>query len=136
MSEQGGAADRQAFWGRIEGWLVVRGAADGPLFVPVRKGGTVRLGRRLTDQAIYGAVRKRASQAGVESFSPHDLRRTFVGDLLDAGADVSLVQKLAGHSQVTTTQRYDRRPEEAKRKAAGLLHVPYTTGHDTPRRGE
>ncbi len=109
----------------LEDWLGVRGGSDGPLFVPVRKGGNIHLCHRMTSQAVYGLLQKRGEQAGVARFSPHDLRRTFVGDLLDAGADVSLVQKLAGHSQVTTTQRYDRRPEEAKRKAAGLLHVPY-----------
>ena len=111
----------------IEDWFAVRGGPDGPLFVPVRKGGKIRLGRRMTDQAVYGMLKKRAKRAGVEAFSPHDLRRSFVGDLLDAGADISMVQKLAGHSQVTTTQRYDRRPEQAKRKAAGLLFVPYVS---------
>lgn len=105
-------------------WLAVRGNAPGPLFVPVNKAGRLD-NRRMTAQAVWNLLEKRAAEAGVREFSPHDLRRTFVSDLLDAGADIATVAKMAGHANVQTTARYDRRPEDAKRKAAGLLHVPY-----------
>jgi integrase len=105
-------------------WLDVRGEGGGALFYPVRRGGHVWPGR-LTPQAVAYVLKRRARQAGVKALSPHDFRRTFVGDLLDAGADLVTVQKLAGHASPTTTARYDRRPEAAKRRAVELLHVPY-----------
>ncbi len=108
----------------LDDWLSVRGMEAGALFCPVNKGGCVIV-RRMHAEAIFNALRKRAEQAGVKDLSPHDLRRTFVSDLLDAGADIATVQKLAGHASVNTTARYDRRGEAAKRKAVELLHVPY-----------
>ena len=108
----------------LNDWLDVRGSGPGSLFMPINKAGAIQR-RRMTTQAIYNLLNKRASQAGIDSFSPHDLRRTFVSDLLDAGADIAIVAKMAGHASVNTTARYDRRPEQAKMKAAQRLHVPY-----------
>lgn len=108
----------------LEDWLSIRGSAEGALFCAINKGGHLA-GQRMTDQAIYNMLKKRGKAAGLQNFSPHDFRRTCAGDLLDAGADIVTVQKLLGHSSPTTTARYDRRPEEVKRKAAELLHVPY-----------
>lgn len=107
-------------------WLNVRGEDEGALFVAINKSGRMYSNKNMTPKTIYTMLAKRANEAGVKSFSPHDMRRTFVSDLLDAGADITTVSKMAGHSSVTTTSRYDRRPEDAKKKAASLLHVPYT----------
>jgi integrase len=115
-------------------WLKLRGEGDPaePLFLPVRKDGKVRHtnahGEKkasLSDQAVYKMVKRRHREARIKEVSPHDFRKTFVGDLLDAIGDLSTVQKLAGHSDPATTARYDRRGERAMRKAASLLHVPH-----------
>lgn len=143
-----GAADA------LHDWLTIRGMQPGPIFVEVNKGGKVLIERQsmvvkpvrkirgvevpnkragqtiyrggpMTSQAIYNMVAKRAQEAGIKNFSPHDVRRTFISHLLDAGADIATVSKMAGHANVQTTARYDRRSDKAKRKAAELLHVPY-----------
>lgn len=107
----------------IERWLEQRGDGAGPLLRPITRGGRV-LDRRMSAQTVLDALRALAKKAGVSSFSPHDLRRSWASDLLDAGADVVTVSKLAGHASSETTGRYDRRPETAKRKASQLLHLP------------
>jgi site-specific recombinase XerD len=106
----------------LDEWIELRGSEDGHLLTPVYKGGHIKI-QRLTDQAIYNVLVKRAKQASIKKFSPHDLRRTFVSELLDAGADIVAVQHLVGHSNINTTARYDRRGEKAKRKAIKLVNL-------------
>ena len=92
---------------------------DVPLFVRAVRGGQLVAGAdALTGQAVYHVLRQRAGEAGVEAFSPHDLRRSYVGDLLDEGADLSVAQQLAGHASPTTTAGYDR-PRRAGQGAGG-----------------
>jgi integrase len=106
----------------LDAWIAVRGDEPGPLFFPVTRYGVIAT-HEMTDQSVMMALRRRAKQAGVAPFTPHDLRRTMISDLLDAGVDIVTVQKLAGHSQVQTTAKYDRRGEEVKRIAAELLDI-------------
>lgn len=108
----------------VAAWLAYRGAWAGALFAPVSKSDRV-LQHQLTPQAVREICKRRAVEAGIENFTPHDLRRTFIGDLLDGGADIGAVKGLAGHARADTTLNYDRRPEEVKKQAAALLRVPY-----------
>lgn len=110
----------------LSDWLSVRGGRSGFIFCPVNKSGKVNTRSGIRPQSIYNAVNRRAREAGVKELTPHDFRRTFVSDLLDSGADISVVQKLAGHSKVETTQRYDRRQVAVQREAVNRLSTNYT----------
>lgn len=105
-------------------WLERRGDSDGALFTPVNKGGAVQQ-RRMSAQAIYNLIQKRAEAAGLPNFSPNDLRRAFISDLFEQDTSPALVQQMAGHANLATTARYDRRTDEAKRRAAASLPFPY-----------
>jgi site-specific recombinase XerD len=130
----------------IKKWIEVRGIEPGPLFYSVNKGGNIvrhrkeRLSRqekgqgkkpkqivaRLSDQSIYYIFDKRAKEAGlINKTTPHDMRRTFVSDLLDGGVDLATVSKMAGHDDTNTTRRYDRRSSKVMQEAVEKLDVPY-----------
>lgn len=115
----------------VDAWIARRGPWPGALLCALVKGGHVEQ-RAITAQAVLMRLRFLAKRAKVKQFSPHDLRRTFVGTMLAAGADISSVQQLAGHAAVSTTARYDRRGDEAKRQAAALLPLPYSAPPQLP----
>lgn len=105
-------------------WIELRGDWPGPLFTRVLRGDHMQhVG--ITAGAIQLILDTRRVAAGVEHFTPHDLRRTFAGDLLDANVDISTVQKLMGHNNPATTASYDRRGSRARVDAVKHLHIPY-----------
>ncbi|MFI6600950.1 tyrosine-type recombinase/integrase [Nonomuraea sp. NPDC050536] len=109
--------------GLLERWLAVRGGEVGPLFSPISKAGRIRP-RPLSGQGIADILSRRFGEAGASRRTAHDFRRTFIGELLDAGVDLATAQALVGHSSPATTARYDRRPERTRREAVDRLTLP------------
>ncbi|MDF5758031.1 tyrosine-type recombinase/integrase [Spongiactinospora sp. TRM90649] len=113
---------------RLERWLAVRGMTAGALFCPIGRTGRLRhrdgAPARMTGQAVADILTRRLAEAGAARRTPHDFRRTFIGELLDAGVDLATAQALVGHASPATTARYDRRPEHRRREAVDRLVLP------------
>jgi integrase/recombinase XerD len=113
---------------QLDEWTETRKTLDVPhdlMFCTIS-----RSNKPLSTWALWFKIRELASRAGLvdgegkATLSPHDFRRTFATRLIDQGMDVFEVQRLMGHSNVSTTQIYDKRSEQAladKRRAIRIF---------------
>ncbi len=88
-------------------------------------------GDRLDPRDARTAVVRAARAAGLADVTPHTLRHSVATHMLEAGADIRVVQDMLGHASLATTQRYTHLSRGWLREVHARAH-PRARTHDTP----
>lgn len=122
-----GSKERTVPYGRaaeraLDGWLrfgrpeLARDGSGAALLLGAR-------GRRLDQRAVRRVVHDYARRLpGSPNLGPHALRHTAATHLVDAGADLRVVQELLGHTSLATTQIYTHVSAERLLRAYRQAH--------------
>jgi site-specific recombinase XerD len=93
-------------------------------------------GKPISVRGIQKRLELYARESGLR-VSCHELRHTMATQLLNAGADLTVIQDLLGHSRVATTQRYCRvsnlKVQNDYYKAMDLVMKKTSPAHIDPR---
>lgn len=107
----------------VRRWVETAAVIEGPLFRPVRKGGSIGK-NRLSDKQVARTIKAFASLLGldVDRFSAHSLRAGFLTSAAAKGANIFKMRDVSGHRSMDTLQGYVRSAEIFQDHAgAGLL---------------
>lgn len=80
--------------------VLIKTEEDPALFINVN-------GQRLTRQGFWKIIKQYKTQANIDvDITPHTLRHSFAVHLLENGAELSAIQEMLGHSDISSTQVY------------------------------
>jgi integrase/recombinase XerD len=82
-----------------------------------------RSGKKLSRMGVWKILDKLAKEADIKKhISPHTIRHSFATHLLEAGANLRVVQLLLGHVSINTTQIYTNIDTNFIKKEHRLYH--------------
>lgn len=86
-------------------------------------------GAPITRQGVWLVLKQRASRVGLgDRVSPHVLRHSLAVHMVEAGADLRVVQEILGHASLATTELYTKVSE-------GHVDAVYQRAHPRARAG-